>query len=134
MRIPPSAHSRHEPEIGQQLYMGTAVSTCGAAQTSSVNGFHRYQSPLLNKDCTNLKCDNALKVYYHWREGSCHKYHFLSQHKICLYKYLSIQHRFVTTKHVFCRDKRMLVATKICRDKTFVATKMRLVAAPANDK
>ena len=51
---------------------------------------------------------------------------------------------FVATKHVFCRDKNMLVATKLClsvlsrrkfcRDKhSLFATKIRLVAAPAND-
>ena len=34
---------------------------------------------------------------------------------------------FVATKHVFCRDKSMLVETKN------VATKMILVAAPASD-
>ena len=32
----------------------------------------------------------------------------------------------------FCRDKH--TQTRVCRDKTFVATKMTLVAAPANDK
>ena len=44
---------------------------------------------------------------------------------------------FVATEYVFCRDKHVFVATKhvFCRDKTFVsvATKMVLVAAPAND-
>ena len=50
---------------------------------------------------------------------------------------------FVVTKHIFCCDKSMLVATKVtklclsrerfCCDKTFVATKMILGAAPAND-
>ena len=62
-----------------------------------------------------------------------------------------LKHVFVSTKHVFCRDKSTLVATKIswqqkdvainvlwlqtrvCRHKTFVATKMILVAAPATD-
>ena len=42
---------------------------------------------------------------------------------ICLDK------RFVTTK-INCRDKHNFV----CRDKTFVKTKMMLVAAPANDR
>ena len=32
-------------------------------------------------------------------------------------------------KDVFCRDK-----TRVCVDKTFVATKIILVAAPANDR
>ena len=70
------------------------------------------------------------------------------------------QHVFVATKHVFCPDKSMLEATKLClsqqkyvhaffslsrqayfcRDKTFVVTKtfvateMILIAAPANDR
>ena len=29
---------------------------------------------------------------------------------------------FVATKHVFCRDKSMLVATKVCLSHTFAAT------------
>ena len=60
--------------------------------------------------------------------GSCHK------HDFCHDK------MFVATKHVFCSDKSMLVATKrlsqqtyFCRNKTFVTTKIILVAAPAND-
>ena len=36
---------------------------------------------------------------------------------------------FVATKDVFCRDKRMFDT----QSKTFLATKMILVAAPAND-
>ena len=55
----------------------------------------------------------------------------------------------VFTKHVFCREKKTLVATKLClsrqnfcRNKhnfvatedVFVATQMILVAAPANDR
>ena len=41
---------------------------------------------------------------------------------------------FVATKHVFCRDKHVFVATNTCfRDKTFVATKITLAAAPASD-
>ena len=48
---------------------------------------------------------------------------------------------FVTTKRLsqqayFCRDKRpvLLWQTRVCRNKSFVATKMILVAAPGNDK
>ena len=49
--------------------------------------------------------------------GSCHKYNFSRDKHM--------------TKHVFCRNKSMHV---FCRDKhTFVATKIILVAAPAND-
>ena len=41
---------------------------------------------------------------------------------------------FVTT--YFCRDKRRLLSrqTCVCRNETFVATKMILVAAPTNDR
>ena len=49
-------------------------------------------------------------------------------------------HTFVATKYVFCRDKhdkhvlQIFVATKVFRDKhIFVATKIILVAAPADD-
>ena len=42
--------------------------------------------------------------------------------------------KFVTTKHVFCRDKSMLSWQLFCCDKhVFVVTKMVLVAAPTND-
>ena len=50
------------------------------------------------------------------------------------------KHTFVATKDVFCRDKSKLVTTKllwqqnyVCRDKSFVAKKLILMAAPAND-
>ena len=42
------------------------------------------------------------------------------------------KHTFVATKDVFCRDKHVFAAYHFCRHKTFVATKMILVAAPAN--
>ena len=57
---------------------------------------------------------------------------FLSRH-VCHDKHL-----FVATKHVFCHDTNMLVVTNVlwrknvCRNKTFVATKMVLVAALAS--
>ena len=47
------------------------------------------------------------------------------------------KHTFVATKDVFCRDKNVFVATnkitRACRDRTFVATKIILVATPANN-
>ena len=51
--------------------------------------------------------------------------------KLCLsrQKFCRDKHTFVATKDVFCR-KIMFVAT----NKTFVATKMIIVAAPANDR
>ena len=52
--------------------------------------------------------------------GSCHKYNFLSRQTFCRGK-----HVIVATKDVFSRDKQ--------GHKVFVATKMRLVAAPANN-
>ena len=62
---------------------------------------------------------------------SCHKYNFF-RNKTCCEK-----HVFVTTKHIFCHDKSMLVTTQllsqqtsfllqqnVCHNKhTFVATK-----------
>ena len=49
---------------------------------------------------------------------SCYKYHFCRD-----------KHVFVATKHVFCRNRSMLVVKKLlsqqtyfCHDKTFVAT------------
>ena len=74
--------------------------------------------------------------------GSCHKYHFLSrQTRVCRDKT-----RLLSQQKYVCRDKtsillsrqnkHTLVATKqayFCRDKAFVATKMILVAVPAND-
>ena len=47
---------------------------------------------------------------------------------------------FVAIKHVFCRDKSMLVEAKpllrqnICRDKTFVATKLFVVTNICREK
>ena len=101
--------------------------------------------------------------------GSCHKYHFCRDKSILVATKLLLRQIFVATKYnfvatkvlsqqtYFCRDKRRIcvdkhifVATKdvFCRDKhvfatkplsrvchkTFVATKMILVVAPANDK
>ena len=87
---------------------------------------------------------------YHWRKLP--QVHCLSRQNLCRDK-----HVFVTTKHIFCRDESLLVATKLlslqnyvccdkylswqtfCRDKCsvaphiFVATKIILVADPAND-
>ena len=123
--------------------------------------------------------DKYVGLVYHWRELP--QVPFLSWQT----RVLSRQNTsFVATKHVFCRDKSMLAATKVlsrqkfcrgkhparilllrqktsskdviqrrllsrqtrvccdkrrrlsremCRDKSFVATKMILMAAPAND-
>ena len=48
---------------------------------------------------------------------SLHKYHFCHD-----------KHVFVVTKHVFCRNKKYAY-----RDKSFNATKLILVVAPASD-
>ena len=80
---------------------------------------------------------------YHWRELP--QVTFLLRQKFCRDKDVFIvtnmsQHNFVATKHVFSHDKGMLVATKLLSQqnifvtiKCFVATKIILVAAPAND-
>ena len=65
-----------------------------------------------------LSCQNIFCLKY-----ACRDKHVFVATNICLDK------RFVTTK-IFCRDKHNFV----CRDKTFVKTKMMLVAAPANDR
>ena len=52
----------------------------------------------------------------------------LSNRCVCRDKTCRDKHTFAARKHVFCRDKHVF-----CRHKTFVATKMILVAAPAND-
>ena len=79
------------------------------------------------------------KVEYHCRELP--QVSFLWRQNNCRDKHVSVE-----TKHVFCRDKGILVQnlcrdqnissgqTSFCRDKhTFVATKMIFVGAPAND-
>ena len=62
-------------------------------------------------------------VVYHWRELP--QVSFLSR-KVFV---------FVATKHVFCRDKSLLVETNLCCGKHTCLSrqKMILVAAPAND-
>ena len=80
--------------------------------------------------------------------GSCHKYLFFCRDKHLFVvtkkkRLLSRQKYVVTNKHVFvatkqayfCRDKRRALSrqTRVCHDKTFVATEMILVAVPAND-
>ena len=57
-------------------------------------------------------------------------YNYLTLHSIVLLARAATSIIFVATKDVFCRDKHK---HGFCRDKTFVATKMILVAAPAND-
>ena len=89
----------------------------------------------------------ATKLYF-LRQNVCLEFvatnTCLSGQKLFLHR-----HTFVATKDVFCRDKHVLVATKcdkkvnrdkimfvatnISRDTSFVATKIILVAAPADD-
>ena len=116
---------------------------------------HRQHSSRLLSCChvTSGRQSHCLPSpqYYHWLELP--QVAFLSrQIRVCRNKtcFLSRQtntsrdkimfvatkvQRYVTTKvksrqAYFWRDKR---ETRVCRDKTFVATKMILVAAPAND-
>ena len=78
---------------------------------------------------------------------SVYHYHFCRDKHVFFAANICRDTNFVPTK-IFCRKKRNSVATKVLsqetyfsrdkrrvyRDKTFVATKMVLVAAPANDK
>ena len=59
----------------------------------------------------------------------------------CRDKHILVATKLLLRQAYFCRDKSMLIATnlilsrqKFCRDKSFVATKMILVAAAANDR
>ena len=64
-----------------------------------------------------------------WKQTK-NKGHRVGRQKFCRYKIMFVatnicrDKSFVATKYVFCR---------VCCDKTFVATKLILVAAPAND-
>ena len=66
---------------------------------------------------------------------------FVVATKVCLLLCLSRQitclswQRFLARQAYFCRDKRRVLSRekRVCGDKTFVTTKMILVAAPAND-
>ena len=64
------------------------------------------------------------KVLYSITGGSCQKYDFCSEK--CM---------LVATNTYICRDKHIFSRKKLCHDKhIFVATKIILVAAPANDR
>ena len=68
------------------------------------------------------------------QQSSQHNYHFCRDKHVYNFVAAKLKNMLVATKDVFCDDKHAFVATKrVCRDKTFVATKMVLVAAPAND-
>ena len=53
----------------------------------------------------------------------------------CLLRQKHVMTKVLSRQAYFCRDKRrvLLWQTRVCRDKTFVATKIILVSAPAND-
>ena len=53
----------------------------------------------------------------------------------CREKNIFIATKVVPRQAYFCRDERRVLSreTRVNRDKTFVATKMSLVAAPASD-
>ena len=85
-------------------------------------------------DIISIPLQGRARVFVCIIGRSCYKYNF------CRNK------TFVTTKHVFCCNKSMLAVTKLlsqqnhvchdkraCCDKTFVVTKIILVAAPASD-
>ena len=109
----------------------------------------RFRSPLVSKRYQKgwkKKKKKRTIVLYYWRELP--RVYILSRQTFCRDK-----HVFVATKCVFCHDKSMLVKyvcrdkylslsrqkkflsrqAVFCRGKRFVATKMILVAALAND-
>ena len=77
--------------------------------------------------------------------GSCHKYNFCRDKS-----FVAIKHVFAATNTCLLRQNTSFVATKLCLSRqkyvhaffiflsgnkhTFVATKMILIAAPANDR
>ena len=74
------------------------------------------------------------------RQNFCHdKIMFAATKIFCHDKHnfvmTKLQHTFVVTKDMFCCNKHVFCHDKqVCHDKFFVATKMILVAAPANDR
>ena len=60
--------------------------------------------------------------------GSCHRYHFYRDKS--KFRHLCYKRVFVATKHVFCRDKSMLVTKLLSRQKDFVAT--NIILSPQN--
>ena len=63
--------------------------------------------------------------------GSCHKYNFCHDQK-----FFCDKHIFVVTKHIFYRDKSMIVMTKLfcCNKHNFVTTKLLSQAYFCHDK
>ena len=56
---------------------------------------------------------------------SCHKYHFCrDKHVSCRDKSMLVATKLLSRQAYFCRDKRRVLWTGICHDKTFVATKI----------
>ena len=80
-----------------------------------------------------------------WQKYACCDKRFVKKIMFVATKWQTFNKSFVATNIIllrqkFCHDKSMLVVTKplsqqnyVCCDKTFVTTKMILVAAPAND-
>ena len=85
----------------------------------------------------------ATKVCSSWQNFYCDKHMFVMPN-ICHAKWFvrtkifyhdKIMTKVLSQQGYFCCDKRhvLLRQTHVCRDKTFVVTKIILVAAPAND-
>ena len=101
------------------------------ASFSSRRNFSRDKTPCLSRQKYACRDKSFVETKLHV---------FVSRDKFC-----DDRHTFVVeTKDVICRDRHVFVATKLClsrqkyqayffRNKTFVATKIILVAAPAND-
>ena len=86
----------------------------------------------INCSLKPMSLSEAEEGFYHWLELP----QVLSrQTRACRDKHTFVATKLCLTRQKFCRDKYIFVATKnvFCRDNTFVATKMILVA-PANDR
>ena len=85
---------------------------------------------------TRLNCDGPwanLAFVYYWQELP--QVSFLSRQKRLLWRqnYVCCDKSFVTTNIILSRQAYFFSRQKTCFVKSFVATKMILVAAPAND-
>ena len=100
-------------------------------------------------DCVKKVHDTSTPLSYHWRELP--SVSFLWQTRVCRDKLVFVATNLcLSRQNIFCREKSLVAPKIFCRDKCqtfcrgkhpFVATtdvfccdtKMRLVAAPAND-
>ena len=122
------------------LWCYTEVSDAGTLPSMAVVlhwGVGCWHSPFYGCGAT-LRCRMlALSLLWLWCYtifgGSCHKYNFCHDESFVVTNTFVMTHLSVTTKHIFCRDKSMLVGTKLlsretyfCHDRTFVMTNIIL--------